>query len=186
MLFRSVKEFIFCLNGSQRKEILLRHKALEMSEMLVSHRLEDFYLNPCQIDAPPCLFSSLLNRKASILAFLQEGEEPTEHVLNELLTQGDSLFSLDTEIFFILRNPDALKQKTLQTTMQRFPQIQIAYGNFDELAEPLARRLYLEPGNYPLLAVVRKDLEAVYSSSGYRVGTIGILEEIIYYLHAQA
>ena len=183
---QQVKEFIFCLNGSQRKEILLRHKALEMSEMLVSHRLEDFYLNPCQIDAPPCLFSSLLNRKASILAFLQEGEEPTEHVLNELLTQGDSLFSLDTEIFFILRNPDALKQKTLQTTMQRFPQIQIAYGNFDELAEPLARRLYLEPGNYPLLAVVRKDLEAVYSSSGYRVGTIGILEEIIYYLHAQA
>lgn len=70
--------------------------------------------------------------------------------------------------------------------MQRFPQIRIAYGDFDELAEPIARRLYLEPGNYPLLAVVRKDLEAVYSSSGYRVGTIGILEELLYYLYAQA
>ncbi len=183
---QQVKEFIFCLNGSQRKEILLRHKALEMNEMLVSHRLEDFYLNPSQNNAPPCLFSSLLNRKTSVLAFLQEGEEPTEHVLNELLAQGDSLFGLDTEIFFILRNPDALKQKTLQKTMQRFPQIRIAYGDFDELAEPIARRLYLEPGNYPLLAVVRKDLEAVYSSSGYRVGTIGILEELLYYLYAQA
>lgn len=182
---QQVKEFIFCLDNSQRKEILLRHKALEMSEMLVSHRLEDFYLNPCQTDAPPCLISSLLNRKASVLAFLQEGEEPTEHVLNELLTQGDSFFSLDTEFIFILRNPDALKQKTLQKTMQRFPQIRIAYGDFDELAEPIARKLYLEPGNYPLLAVVRKDLEAVYSSSGYRVGTIGLLEEIIHYLYAQ-
>lgn len=174
-----VKEWMFCLHSGQRKEILLHHKPLEIKDLLTSHPLEDFYVNPGQEEAAPCLLSSLIRREFAVLAFLQEGEEPTEHVLNELLAQENHLLELDVQMLLILRSREAKNQKTLQKVLSRFPQIQVVWGDFDELAEPVARSLYLEPENYPLLAVVRRNLEAVYGNSGYHVGVIGLMEQVL-------
>lgn len=127
----------------------------------------------------PCRISSLLKKKTAVLAFLQEGQEPTEHVLNELLEQGNLLFALDTQIIFLLQNRSALENETLQKVFEKFPQIQTVYADFDEAAEPVARRMYLEPEKYPLLAVVRPTMEAIYGNSGYHVGIVELLSQIL-------
>lgn len=185
-------EYVFTLESGQPEEIFMMQSALEEKEMLVSHQIDDFMVIPGQAPehpqtafrqetntAVPCSISSLITKQTAVLAFLQEGQEPTEHVFNELLEQGSLLFALDTQIIFLLQNRNALENKTLHQVLEKFPQIQIAYADFDELAEPIARRMYLEPEKYPLLAVVRPTMEAIYGNSGYHVGIVGLLSQIL-------
>ena len=63
-------------------------------DLLCSHRLPDFEIT--SLSGEICLLSDVINNTESdkentVLAFLEAGQEPTEHVLNEMLSQKDLL-----------------------------------------------------------------------------------------------
>ncbi len=69
--------------------------------------------------------------------------------------------------------------RTLQKVLQEIPGIQIWYGDFDELVEPLARRMYVDPDKLPLLIVTDPGMTAIYVCSGYNVGSVGLMLELL-------
>ena len=179
-------------------------RKLKLDDMRVSNRLDDFELKP-----KTARFSQIAGTHANILAFLVPGEEPTEHVLNEFLMQKEkwnawitgstdaclpnSVVPGDTHqnsidqgntgrgraVHMVLQYPSDLENRTLQKVLQEIPGIQIWYGDFDELVEPLARRMYVDPDKLPLLIVTDPGMMAVYGCSGYHVGSVGLMLELL-------
>lgn len=186
---QNTAELVFRLEGGQEREVVMYLPEGENGAELVNYQIEDVEVYTEQEGDKPVSLSVLLRKKMVLLFFLQEGEEPTEHVLNELLEQGEALLSLDIQILFILRNREALGNVTLARVMKKFPQIEAVFGDFEEVAEPVARRIYAEPENYPLLAAVAcqpcamdakaLSIRAFYGICGYHVGIVGLLPGII-------
>ena len=83
----------------------------------------------------------------------------------------------------IIRTPEgALEDSTLSKCRSAIPGIAVYYDDFGETAEILARRIYTEPGRWPLIIVADShtgQLEAVYGTSGYNVGTGDMLLRVM-------
>lgn len=72
----------------------------ELKEQLVDYVLEDFMAETEEGENVPV--SCLLNGAVNLLALLAEGQEPTEHVLNEMLEQKEELENLDGQMVFLV------------------------------------------------------------------------------------
>lgn len=155
------------LEDGEAKSVKLRKFPASTEDMLGSYALEDFKL--FAENGQPVWGSALTQNKA-VLLWLEEGKEPTEHILNEMLEEAENFKALPANIIFILRGKEALENAKLRSVLERFPAIQIYYDSFLPNVETLARRLYVDPEKLPLIAVTDSPLNAVYASSGYNVG----------------
>ena len=153
--------------GETAQLSLHRHGA-DLREMLDHYRLDEFRVADAQ--GKPVLGSALTERKA-VLMWLEEGKEPTEHILNEMLEQAGDFAQLPARIIFLVRSQAALENAKLRQVLQTFPEISVYYDSFVPNVETLARRMYVDPEKLPLILVTTGSLDAIYASSGYNVGS---------------
>ncbi len=168
-------EYVFELESGQVKKIPLCLRTGSLEDMLVANMLDDFDLT---VEGHKLPASSLMEGKTNILAFLAEGQEPTEHVLNEMLEQKDVLKGLAAQILFVVQSQDALENRTLKRVLESIPGIRTVCADFDETVEPLARRMYVDPDKLPLLIVTKPGMKAVYGCSGYNVGSVNLMVKL--------
>ncbi|MCI8950019.1 MAG: transglutaminase domain-containing protein [Lachnospiraceae bacterium] len=173
---QQASEYWFCLEKGQVKEIPMRLREGKPEDMLTANKLEDFeviYGNR-RVSA-----ASLTEGKPAVFAFLSEGQEPTEHVLNEILEQADAFRQIPARIFFVLQEPEALENKTIRKVLRTISKIQVLYGKFDEIVETVARRMYVDPDRLPLLLLTNPGLNGIYGCSGYHVGSVGLMMKLL-------
>ena len=156
-------------------------------------------------DGTLCSLEKLVSGKRSILAFLEIGAEPTEHVLNEVLAleksaKGNSK-GIGCQLLFVLRQEKDLQHKTLQEVLalDAGSEIEILYdisgGASDANAalhtavsdaasgtlcgwQETAKRMRLAE-KLPVLAAVRPDGTGIYGSCGYHVGSVELMVRIL-------
>lgn len=107
-----------------------------------------------------------------LVLWLEEGAEPTEHVLNELLAQKDAI---GLPLLFLLRGTDGLTQPTLARTVARLHGACVLLDDWAYDMELVARQLGREPDDPPLMVLCDGVGRARYSASGYRVGAVELL-----------
>lgn len=173
---QKASQYLFQLKAGESREIPMHLCSPSVEEMQIHIQLEDFVLETA--DGRACTAASLLGEKTAVLACLWPGEEPSEHVLHEMLEQKKELKELEETIVFLLPNREAGKNPGIQKVLEEIPEIQVTYGRFEEVIEPLARRLYVDPEQLPLLLLLRPGLCAVYGRSGYHVGSVGVLLKV--------
>ena len=172
-------------------------------EEIQSCLLRDILLQ--RADGTLCSLEKLVSGKRSILAFLEIGAEPTEHVLNEVLAleksaKGNSK-GIGCQLLFVLRQEKDLQHKTLQEVLalDAGSEIEILYdisgGASDANAAPrtatgdtasgtlcgwqeTAKRMGLTE-KLPVLAAVRPDGTGIYGSCGYHVGSVELMVRIL-------
>lgn len=169
-------QYRFTLGAGETIEIEMRQRSGNLDDLLVSNLLEDFDVDA---DGAETTASSLTDGRMNIIAFLAEGQEPTEHVLNEMLEQQELLNRLDAQIIFVLNGEAALQNRTLKKVLDTIPAIKTAYGKFDEIVEPLARRMYVDPEKLPLLIVTNPGLNGIYACSGYNAGSVDLVVKLL-------
>ena len=156
-------------------------------------------------DGTLCSLEKLVSGKRSILAFLEIGAEPTEHVLNEVLAleksaKGNSK-GIGCQLLFVLRQEKDLQHKTLQEVLalDAGSEIEILYdisgGASDANAalhtavsdaafgtlcgwQEAAKRMRLAE-KLPVLAAVRPDGTGIYGTCGYHVGSVELMVRIL-------
>lgn len=181
----------------------LQNKNNSLREEIQSCLLRDILLQ--RADGTLCSLEKLVSGKCSILAFLEIGAEPTEHVLNEVLAleksaKGNSK-GIGCQLLFVLRQEKDLQHKTLQEVLalDAGSEIEILYdvsgGASDANAAPrtavsdaasgtlcgwqeTAKRMGLAE-KLPVLAAVRPDGTGIYGSSGYHVGSVELMVRIL-------
>ncbi len=162
----------FTLGEDENLTVRMRLRTGSLDELTVSNEIDDFYLEK---DSVKISASDIADGGPCVFAFLSEGEEPTEHVLNEMLEEAEALSASGLKISFILRSPDSLKNSTLGKVLEAIPHITAAFGDFDEITGPVARRMYVDNEKLPLLVLTDKGLHGIYGCSGYNAGSVDLI-----------
>ena len=119
------------------------------------------------------------HEKAALLLWLEEGAEPTEHILNELSAALPAFQALDGDVVFFLRRPGAEQQATLAELLDKWPQVQLVYPEWGYQVETVARHLGLDPDKPPLAVVQDQEGRAAYACCGYQVGAADLLRRVL-------
>lgn len=111
-----------------------------------------------------------LTRTQSLLMWLEEGREPTEHLLNELLSSRAQLARLPLRLIFFLRGRQALQNEKMQAALAALARAEVWFTA--DSAEPAARSAYVEPDRLPLLLLCSGPRRVRYACAGYRIGSV--------------
>ncbi|GMQ59095.1 transglutaminase domain-containing protein [Vallitalea sediminicola] len=169
------KKYCFILFVEKELGISLRQGKLE--DMFKNIEINDFKLR--DQDDKVVKAGNIIDDSKNIVIWIEEGKEPTEHVLNEMLENKGVLNKLNCKIIFILRNKEALTNTTLNKTLEAYPKLEVYYDESASNASPIARRVYVDPDKLPLILITNKGLNVVYAFSGYNVGLSDLIIKII-------
>lgn len=164
----------FALADGEEKAVEINRRRLKPADMLTSIPLEPFRLE----EGGRNISSTQLGGPAVVI-WLEPGEEPTEHILNEAL-ETPGLFSCLQERFVLILPGEGEKDDpTLNKVLQSFPTARILVDRGREAGQILARRMYLDPGTMPFVLVMDSRHNGVYGVCGYNVGTAGTLSTVM-------
>ncbi|MDE7243260.1 MAG: transglutaminase-like domain-containing protein [Oscillospiraceae bacterium] len=168
-------KYHFRLADGEIKRVRLRKYQANLTEMLDNFTLDEFWVFDEQGTAVP---GSELTKNSAILLWLEEGAEPTEHILNEMLEQKEDFQYLSPDIIFLVRGKEALRNAKVKKVLEALPKIRVFYDSFVPNVETLARRMYVDHEKLPLILITTKKLNAVYACSGYHVGSGSMIVKI--------
>ena len=112
-----------------------------------------------------------------ILAFLQPGAEPTEHILNELADTAPALrarMDKGLGLALVFRQIGDEASPAVQRALSALPGTRVLFDEGGRAGGHLARKLFLEPGVLPLLAVLDSGYYGRFGSAGYQVGVVDL------------
>lgn len=169
--FAMKKDFWLLPEGEETALLSLRTYSLE--DMLRSQAMP--VMSAVTLEGGPVPDLCRLNGRPSLLLWLEEGCEPTEHVLNELAAGQRDLEKLPLNLIFLLRSEASRNQPTLARLLERWSGIQVMLDEWDYDLETVARHMTCDPSTPPLALVCDGNGQAVYGISGYHVGSVELL-----------
>ncbi|MFD1174867.1 transglutaminase domain-containing protein [Paenibacillus puldeungensis] len=170
------RKYVFQLEAGETKTLVISLREVEISDLVTDISYAPFELydeNHVAIST-----EAVCGDRDAVLVWLEEGHEPTEHVLNEFIQAQDVLGKADCEIIFIIRDQQALDNETFKKACMAIPRAKVYYSDFSDTAVTIARRMYVDPDNLPL-TVVSRGGRGIYACSGYNVGIVGLMIKII-------
>ena len=156
----------FTLGAGEEREISLELRDCSVDDLISPREL-------------PLAELAGTHKKAALLLWVEEGAEPTEHILNELSAALPAFQTLDGDVIFFLRRPGAEQQATLAGLLARWPEAQLVYPQWDDQVETVARHLGLDPDKPPLAVVRDRQGRAAYACCGYQVGMADLLRRVL-------
>ena len=161
-------KYHFVLNSGETKVVKLEKYQANLAEMLDNLTLDEFKVYD---ETGNVVLGSEITENKAVLMWLEQGKEPTEHILNEMLDQEEDFRELSADIIFMVKSKEALENAKVQKVLNTFPRIKVYYDSFVPNVETLARRMYVDCEKLPLIIITTKKLNAVYACSGYNVGS---------------
>ena len=157
------------------------------SKKVVLHQNEDaVHVLSADIELPDIqLLDSLANKismktiagdQNNIFVWVEEGKEPTEHILNEMIQLKELINHQQVQIIFVINEISVLNNKTLSHTLEVLPTIRIFYDDFANNVVEIAKRMQVDSTKLPLVLVTNTKQNATFASSGYNVG---VVEQIV-------
>lgn len=152
----------------------------ELPKVSPEQMLVDFVLPEVEIGGAGRSLYDLNEDRVQLLVWLRPGEEPTEHILNELADHCGWLKDRQIGILFFAEDEEeALRNDTVRKAMGALPDVRLYSDKVGEHMEVLGRRLYINPETAPLAAVTRCDGHCIFAVSGYNVGTADLIEKVV-------
>lgn len=165
----------FSLRPGETLALPLELREPTPEQMLSSVSVEQF--QAATADGTAVSSRELLKGK-TILIYLDVRKEPTEHILNEIIAAAAELrkrMQTALHLCYVLRSPAEVCDPTLQKAMSAVPKAEIFYDSFTSDTTMLARKLFLEPGVWPLILLTDPTHRGFYGTCGYQVGTIELI-----------
>ena len=162
------------LETGETKSVSLRKQPVSFAELAVDFTLADFQAVNMDGHLAP---AAALTERPTLLIWLEEGREPTEHLLNELLERRSRIRRLNAGLRLLLRERQALRNEKLRSVLDAFPEAEVWLT--EDSAEPAARSAYVEPERLPLLLVCDRPRHIVHASAGYRVGSVDTALDLV-------
>ena len=161
------------LSGGAERTVPLLLRPWSLDDLLSRQSLPALPARTLDGRRVPDLFDA--GGKPLLTVWLEEGGEPTEHVLNELLDRRTALAALPVGVRLLVRGRESLDQPTLARVLAELPGVEVLLDDWAYDLELAARRLGRDPDRPPLMVVSDGAGCAVYSDSGYRVGAVDLL-----------
>lgn len=159
-------EYCFQLGRRERTIALEKHSGYkDMEEGVALPEVE------VRTKERSAVLDGLRNGRRAICAWIREGEEPTEHILNEMLERISDVKNCQERIFLLSMQPPRTSG-TLSRLLQAAPGIGLYYVESFDTAAKAAAAFGAETGKYPLAMVVDEEGKGIYATCGYNVGSV--------------
>ena len=162
------KEYRFAIKDGGENTITIHQRQAKLIDLLSDKPIPNFTLY--EADGTPVSMEEYCAGRANLLLWLEQGKEPTEHILNEMIDLKREFVELDANVIFILNGPEALKDARIHRALKNIPGIKVLYDDFRDTMSAMARRMYIDPEKLPIVVLCSHDLNGIYGSSGYNVG----------------
>lgn len=113
--------------------------------------------------------------RLSLVMWLKEEEEPTQHIANDLLSKDNFLKDFKLKLLFTKKFEG--KDHALNELLEKNGEAEIYTDLGEGLQEEFGRSLFVNHETLPIVALC-KDNVAVYAFSGYQVGSQNLIEKI--------
>lgn len=174
------KEFYFTLGAKERCIRMERPEyeekqksAAALPKVVVKQKVVPQQQGQRQQEISP---DGLQNGGRVAYLWIREGEEPTEHLLHELLERAGEAAGYRDQIF-ILSEKNALENGLLQRLQRAVGGLHLYVAENFEKSRNVAEVMELEISKYPLAVVVDEDGRGVYGTCGYHVGAAAMILE---------
>ena len=167
----------FTLEEGEAREILLSFQQPGPDRLLTSLPLPPFSLEDRGGTTDSA--SLLARRPLSLLVWLEPGREPTEHILNELREAAGGFARRREQCQILLVREQGGGDPTLDRALEVLPQARVLPQESLGGEEGLARRMFVEPGRYPLLLLADREGNGLFACAGYNVGTGELLLKLL-------
>jgi len=165
------------LEPGASRTLALRLRTFGLEDLLTCRQLPS--LPAVTLDGAQIPDAARWGTRPALLLWLEEGGEPTEHVLNELAAGQAALEALPVEVRLLLRGRESLEHPALAALLRRWPGIRVLLDDWAFDLEAAARCLTLDPERAPLCVACNAAGQAVYGVSGYRVGCVELLTRVL-------
>lgn len=170
------KKYCFKLEAGESRTLSISLRKVEISDLVLDIPFTKFELR--NENNQVISSESLCSDRPAVFVWLEEGHEPTEHILNEFIQAKDVLNKMNSDINFIIRDSSAFSNETFKKACEAIVNAKVHYSDFSDTVEAVARRMYVDPEGLPL-TVLTRDREGIYACSGYNVGIVNLLIKII-------
>lgn len=114
----------------------------------------------------------------SVFFFLKTSNEPTEHVLNELIEMEKMGHKLDADIHFVIKNESEKEDSTFKKILDIFD-YDLFYDADGKACEKISSMTNTKLESYPYICLMKGKDRAIFADCGYRVGVVDMLQRII-------
>ena len=171
------KSLTFSVEKGEEKTVELNFREAKLNDMLEDIAIQPF--NLLEKDGTKVPAADVTRGGRKILFWLEVSKEPTEHILNELMEKKEAFEKYKENLLFIIKKEEDLNDPTLSRCRAALPGIPVLYDTFTENVNTLGRRMYVDPEKLPLILVTSGELNGIYATSGYNVGTADMLLRIL-------
>lgn len=171
------KSLTFSVEKGEEKTVELSFREAKLNDMLEDIAILPF--NLLEKDGTKVPAADVTRGGRKILFWLEVSKEPTEHILNELMEKKEAFEKYKENLLFIIKKEEDLNDPTLSRCRAALPGIPVLYDTFTENVNTLGRRMYVDPEKLPLILVTSGELNGIYATSGYNVGTADMLLRIL-------
>lgn len=172
--FSAMREIV--LRPGEQKDVPLHFRRYRLSDLLRRQRLP--VMSAAALDGEHIPDICRLNGRPTLLFWPETGGEPTEHMLNEMISAAKTVLALPVDLVFLPQSRESLRQPTLARTLDMFPHARVLLSDWAYDLETVARHLTCDPDTPPLAIVCDRSGNAVYGMSGYSVGAVELLVRI--------
>ena len=165
------------LKAGEKQVIDLELKQAKLEDMLEHISLQTFSVKDLRENEKTSI--ELMQAGKRLWMWLEEGKEPTEHILNEMYEQRELFKKIEHQVVLMIKEPKALENPTLKKVLNAFEGIVVYYDDFEENVESLARRMYVDPDKLPFMMITNERNDGIYATSGYNVGSIDLVLRIL-------
>lgn len=180
--FAAMREFT--LHPGDTKESDLFFRSYELSDLLRRQSLP--VMSAATLDGEEIMDICRMNGRPTLLLWLEAGGEPTEHVLNELISAEKNVSVLPVDLVFLPQSRESLRRPTLARALAAFPCAHVLLSDWAYDLETVARHLTCDPDTPPLVVVCDRCGSAVYGMSGYSVGSVELVARIAEHIAKEA
>ncbi|MDO4331720.1 MAG: transglutaminase-like domain-containing protein [Eubacteriales bacterium] len=159
-------ELFFTLGPEEKTVPLRRHSAYKDADMGAALPETEV-----RTDNGTVTLNALRNGRRGIYVWIREGEEPTEHILNEMLERISDVKNCQERIFLLSEKPPKTAG-TLKRLMEAVPDVKFYLVDSFEDARRAAAAMGAETKKYPLALVANEEGKGIYVTCGYNVGAV--------------
>ena len=159
---------ILNLKADSKLEVELEYMHADIKDMLSN------YILPKDLQENLGILEN--SEDISLTIWLEEEEEPSQHIANDLILKDELLKDIKLNLLFT--NEFERKDSAINELLEKSKNNDI-YTNLGEiLQEAFGRSTFVNHETLPIVALC-KGVKAVYAFSGYQVGSGNIIEKII-------
>lgn len=134
------------------------------------------------LEGESCYLSTIIEAKYNIVAYLDVGAEPTEHLLNEIIESKDKYNTLRPPTIFIINKDTDIQNITLQKALLVVPHIKVYIGMNKTYLDMIYDKFDIQDKKLPLVYIMDENMKGQYAWAGYNVG---LVEMVLKYIHTK-